>query len=391
MYKIKTLNKISAEGLAGLPLDQYEIGTEIAQPDAIILRSFKMHDMELPDSLLAVGRAGAGVNNIPIEKCSEKGIVVFNTPGANANAVKELVIVGMLLASRDIVSGIVFAQSLKGKGGQVPALIEEGKKNFAGQEIAGKTLGVVGLGKIGVMVANAALDLGMNVIGYDPFISVESAWGLSRDVQRADGLDALIANSDYISLHTPLSNETKGMISEEKFLRMKKNVRILNFSRGGIVNNDDLKTAIEKGIVARYVTDFPDDELLNMDKVIAIPHLGASTAEAEGNCATMIVKQLRDFIETGKIKNSVNFPNCKLEQGSDYRLVIMNKNIPNMVGQISSILAKANINITEMLNKSKGDYACNIIDISDEPNEKLIKSLYGVQGVIKVRAINLKK
>ena len=390
MYKVKTLNKISAEGLAGFPLDQYEIGTEIAQPDAVILRSFKMHDMELPCSLLAVGRAGAGVNNIPIEKCSEKGVVVFNTPGANANAVKELVITGLFLASRDIAFGIEFAKTLKGKGVEVPSLVEENKKKFAGQEIAGKILGVVGLGKIGVMVANAALDLGMDVIGYDPFISVESAWGLSRDVKRADGLDTLIANSDYISLHTPLTNETKGMIDVEKFSRMKKNVRILNFSRGGIVNNDDLKVAIEKGTVARYVTDFPDEELLNTDNVIAIPHLGASTAEAEGNCATMIVKQLREFIEIGKIKNSVNFPNCKLEQGSDYRLVIMNENVPNMVGQISSTLAKANINITEMLNKSKGDYACNIIDIFDEPTEKLIKSLYGIKGVIKVRTINLK-
>ncbi len=391
MYKIKTLNKISADGLAAFPLDSYEIGTEIAQPDLIILRSFKMHDMELPDSLLAVGRAGAGVNNIPIEKCSEKGVVVFNTPGANANAVKELVLAGMFLASRDIAAGIEFAKTLKGKAGEVPTLVEGNKKNYAGQEISGKILGVVGLGKIGVMVANAALDLGMDVIGYDPFISVESAWGLSREVKRADGLDALIANSDYVSLHTPLTDATKGMINAEKFDRMKKGVRILNFSRGGIVNNDDLKKAIEEGIVSRYVTDFPDDELLNMDNVIAIPHLGASTTEAEGNCATMIAKQLRDFTETGKIKNSVNFPNCKLEQNSDYRLMIINKNILNMVGQISSLLADANINIAEMLNRSKGDYACNIIDISDEPTENLIKSIYGIKGVIKVRVINLKK
>jgi len=391
MYKIKTLNKISADGLAAFPLDQYEIGTEIAQPDAIILRSFKMHDMELPESLLAVGRAGAGVNNIPVEKCSEKGIVVFNTPGANANAVKELVIAGLFLASRDVAGGIAFAQSLKGKGAEVPTLIEENKKKFAGGEIAGKTLGVIGLGKIGVMVANSALDLGMQVIGYDPFISVESAWGLSKEVQRADGMDILVANSNYISLHTPLSDETRGMIDGEKFARMKKGTKILNFSRGGIVNNDDLRIAIEKGIVARYVTDFPDDELLNMNNVIAVPHLGASTAEAEGNCAAMIARQLRDFIETGKIKNSVNYPNCKLEQSSDFRLVVMNKNIPNMVGQISSILANADINIAEMLNKSKGDYAYNMIDVSSEPTEKIIKALYGIKGVVKVRVLNLKK
>ncbi|MDP8266385.1 MAG: phosphoglycerate dehydrogenase [Candidatus Aceula meridiana] len=391
MYKIKTLNKIAKDGLAAFPLDQYEIGTEITQPDVIILRSFKMHDMELPASLLAVGRAGAGVNNIPIEKCSEKGVVVFNTPGANANAVKELAIASLLLASRDIAAGIAFAQTLKGKGADVPALVEENKKNFAGGEIAGKTLGVVGLGKIGVMVANSALDLGMEVIGYDPFISVESAWGLSREVQRAEGIDALIANSDYISLHAPLTDATRGMIDAEKFARMKKGAKILNFSRGGIVNNDDLKVAIEQGIVARYVTDFPDDELLNMHNVIAIPHLGASTAEAEGNCASMIAKQLRDFIETGKIKNSVNYPNCKLDQSSDFRLVIMNKNVPNIIGQFSSILAKANINIAEMLNKSKGDYACNVIDVSSEPTEKIIKALYGIKGVVKVRVLNLKK
>ena len=312
MYKILKLNKISAEGLAVFPLDQYEIGTEVSSPEAIVLRSFNMHDMELADSLLAVGRAGAGVNNIPIDKCSEKGIVVFNTPGANANAVKELTIAGLLLASRDISKGIVFAESLKGKGGEVPSSVEKNKKQFAGSEIMGKTLGVVGLGKIGVMVANSALDLGMQVIGYDPFISVESAWGLSKEVQRANGLDALIAEADYVTLHTPLTDSTKGMIDAEKFSRMKKGVRILNFSRGGIVNNDDLKTAIKEGVVARYITDFPDDELLNMDNVIAIPHLGASTKEAETNCAIMVAKQIRSFIEQGSIKNSVNFPNCKL-------------------------------------------------------------------------------
>ena len=391
MYKIKKLNKISAEGLATFPLDEYEIGTEVTHPDAIVLRSFKMHDMELPETLLAVGRAGAGVNNIPIEKCSENGIVVLNTPGANANAVKELTIAGLLLASRDVAAGISFANTLKGKGSEVPTLVEANKKQFAGQEIYGKTLGVVGLGKIGVMVANAALDLGMQVIGYDPFISVQSAWGLSRDVQRAEGLDALMAKSDYLTLHMPLSNETRGMINAEKFAHMKKGVRIMNFSRGGIVNNEDLKNAISNDIVGRYVTDFPDDELLNMENVIAIPHLGASTSEAEGNCAVMVAKQLRDFLEKGNVKNSVNYPDCKLEQNADYRLLIMNKNIPNMVGQISGILAKANINIVEMLNKSKGGYAYNIIDVSNEPTEDIVKSIYGIEGVVKVRMLSLKK
>ncbi|MCK4993419.1 MAG: phosphoglycerate dehydrogenase [Candidatus Omnitrophica bacterium] len=389
MYKIMKLNKIAPEGLAAFPLDMYELGTEIAQPDAILLRSFNMKEMDLPDSLLAVGRAGAGVNNIPISKCSDKGIVVFNTPGANANAVKELAIVGLMLASRDIAAGIVFSQTLKGKGSEVPGLVEKNKKDFAGQEIMGKTLGVIGLGKIGVMVANSAIDLGMEVIGYDPFISVKSAWGLSRSVQRAEGFDALLGKADYISLHTPLTDETKGMINAEKFARMKEKVRILNFSRGGIVNNDDLNKAIQDGIVECYVTDFPDDELLNMDKVINIPHLGASTKEAENNCAIMIAKQTRDFIEKGRIKNSVNYPECKLEPGSEFRLLIMNKNIPNMVGQISAILADANINIVEMINKSKGDYACNLIDISSKPTEKIIKSLYGIKGVLKVRGLNL--
>ena len=391
MYKIMKLDKISAEGLAVFPLDKYEISTEVSSPDAIILRSFNMHDMELPKSLLAVGRAGAGVNNIPIDKCSERGIIVFNTPGANANAVKELTITGLLLSSRDIAQGINYADSLKGKGTEVPGLVEKNKKNFAGTEIMGKTLGVIGLGKIGVMVANSALDLGMNVIGYDPFISVESAWGMSRQVQRAAGLDVLIADADYITIHTPLTDTTRGMIDVDKFSRMKKGVRLLNFSRGGIVNNDDLKKAIKDSTVCKYVTDFPDDELLNMENVIAIPHLGASTKEAESNCAMMAVRQLRDFIEKGNITNSVNFPDCKLEQNSNFRLIVMNKNIPNMVGQVSTILAEANINITEMLNKSKENYACTIIDMSNQPTEDMVGTINKIEGVVKVRVLQLEK
>ena len=350
-----------------------------------------MHDMSLPESLLAVGRAGAGVNNIPVQKCLEKGIVVFNTPGANANAVKELVIAGLLLSSRDIADGINFTGSLKGKGSEVPSLVEKNKNKFAGQEIFGKTLGVIGVGKIGVMVANSAIDLGMRVIGYDPFISVESAWGLSREVRRAEGLDTLLSNSDYISLHTPLTDTTRGVINAEKFSRMKKGVRILNFSRGGIVNNEDLSKAIKNGIVERYVTDFPDDELLNMEKVIAIPHLGASTEEAEGNCAIMVANQIRDFVENGNIKNSVNYPDCKLEQNSNFRLVVMNKNIPNMLGQISTILANSNINIVEMLNKSKGDYACNIIDMSNQPSKETIEAICNIEGIVRARVLSLEK
>ena len=348
-----------------------------------------MKKMQLPESLLAVGRAGAGVNNIPVERCSEKGVVVFNSPGANANAVKELTIAGLFLAARDINQGIVFAQSLKGKGDEVSGLVEANKKKFAGSEIMGKTLGVIGLGKIGVMVANSAIDLGMKVIGHDPFISVESAWGLSRDVSRAAGLDMLLSKADYITIHTPLNDATRGMINSEKFNQMKKGVCILNFSRGGIVNNDDLGKAINEEKVRRYVTDFPDDELLNMKNIITVPHLGASTKEAEINCAIMVVKQIRDFIEQGNIKNSVNYPDCSLEPTLAYRLIVMNKNIPNMVGQVSTILAKANINIGEMLNKSKGNYACTIIDISEKPSKEMIAAICAIKGVVKVRMLNL--
>ncbi len=389
MRKVLTLNKIDAAGLSLLPHDDYEIGTEIKSPDAILLRSFKMHDMKLPDSLLAVGRAGAGVNNIPIEKCTEQGIVVFNSPGANANAVKELVIVGLFLASRDIYQGIVYSQSIKGKADEVSNLVEKNKENYAGCEIAGKTLGVIGLGKIGVMVANAALDLGMKVIGLDPYISVESAWGLSKEVTRAIGLDGLLAECDYISIHTPLNDSTKGIFNESKFKIMKKGMRILNFSRGGIVNNDDLIKAIEDGIVARYVTDFPEEELLGINQVIPIPHLGASTAEAEVNCAVIVTKQVKDFLEKGNIVNSVNYPDASLPVSSKFRLVVMNKNVPNMVGQISAILAERNVNIIEMLNKSKGEYAYNIIDIENELDEKTLKTLESIKGVVKVRLITI--
>lgn len=390
MYKILKLNKIATEGLSVFPIDDYETGTEISNPDAILLRSFDMHEMKLAESLLAVGRAGAGVNNIPIEKCSEKGIVVFNSPGANANAVKELVITGLFLASRDIFLGLAYAQSIKGKGEEVPDLIEKNKGNYAGIEIAGKTLGVIGLGKIGVMVANSAIDLGMKVVGFDPFISVESAWGLSRDVERAGGLDSLLSKCDYLTLHTPLNDATKGMFNEDKFKVMKKGVRVLNFSRGGIVNNDSLLKAISEEKVARYVTDFPDNELLGNDKIIAIPHLGASTNEAEINCSVIVSNQLKEFLEKGNVVNSVNYPDAKLDTNSPYRLLVMNKNVPNMVGQISTILADANVNIVEMLNKSKGEFAYNMIDMENELDEKTIKALYAIKGVVKVRFLKLK-
>lgn len=387
MFKIQTLNKISSEGLSIFPRDEYEIASEITNPDAILVRSADMHSLELPSTLKAIARAGAGVNNIPVEKCTERGIVVFNTPGANANAVKELVICSLILASRKLVEGINWAKSLIGKGDEVPNLIEKGKSNFVGPEIKGKKLGVIGLGAIGVLVANDALSLGMEVIGYDPFISLESAWNLSKEVKRAMVLEQLIAESDYITLHVPLVDKTKGMINKTRFELMKKGVILLNFSRNGLVNNEDLKEAIEKGIISCYVTDFPDEDLLKMEKVICIPHLGASTPEAEENCAKMAAKQLKDFLEEGIIKNSVNFPETYLPPTDDHRIIIANKNIPNMIGQITEVLAKKNINISDMINKHLGDIAYNIIDINTQLDEKDVETLKNINGVIMVRVV----
>ncbi|MBN1999448.1 3-phosphoglycerate dehydrogenase, partial [candidate division KSB1 bacterium] len=353
MFKVQTLNKISSSGLDLLPRDMYEVASEFTNPDAIILRSFKMNDMELPASLKAVARAGAGVNNIPIDKCSEKGIVVFNTPGANANGVKELVILGLLLASRKVFQGLAWAKSLIGKGDEIPQLVEKGKSQFTGPEILGKKLGIIGLGAIGCKVANDAHALGMKVKGYDPFITIDSAWLLSNNVQKASGLEEIFRDSDYISINVPFNDETKGMFNAEKFALMKKGVRILNFARGGLVNNPDLLKAIDQGIVTVYVTDFPDEELLKNDNVIGLPHLGASTPEAEDNCAVMAANQLRSFMETGNIKNSVNYPACEMEFSGKSRLLIMNKNVPQMVGKITGVLAEKQINISNLLNKHK--------------------------------------
>jgi len=387
MFKIQKLNKISPQGLQRFPSDLYEHATEIVNPDAILVRSADMHSLELPQSLLAIARAGAGVNNIPIDKCSQRGIAVFNTPGANANAVKELVILGMLLASRKVYQGITWAKGLAGKRDEVPQLIEKGKSDFTGPEIKGKKLGVIGLGSIGVMVANDALALGMEVSGYDPFISVEAAWGLSRSVKRSISLDYLIADSDYITLHAPLNDKTKGLLNKDKFALMKKGVRILNFARGGLVNNADLKEAIKNGIVSFYVTDFPDDDLIQMENIIPIPHLGASTPESEENCADMAVDQLREYLEKGNIVNSVNFPDCALIPSGTKRIIIANKNIPAIIGQITQILAEHKINIADMLNKSKGEYAYNIIDIDGEIDGKVVDQLKKIKDIVMVRVI----
>ncbi|MBN2035917.1 MAG: phosphoglycerate dehydrogenase [Chitinispirillaceae bacterium] len=389
MRKIQTLNKISTIGLELFPRDEYEIASEILNPDAILVRSANMLTMEIPASVAAIARAGTGVNNIPVPACTDRGIVVFNTPGANANGVKELVIAGMLMASRRIVSGIIWAKGLVGRGDEVPKLIEKGKSDFAGPEIRGKKLGVIGLGAIGVMVANDAVSLGMQVTGYDPFISVEAAWGLSREVKRARGLDSLVADSDFITMHVPLNDQTKGMINKERLALMKKGVRILNFARGGLANNADLIGAIAEGRVAVYVTDFPDEELLKNEQVIALPHLGASTPESEDNCAIMAVNQVRDFLENGNIKNSLNHPDCDMGTAppDGTRILIANKNVPNMVGQVTAVLAGETINIADMINRHKGEIAYNIIDIDGQVKQTTIDALKGISGVIMVRGI----
>ncbi|RIJ46893.1 3-phosphoglycerate dehydrogenase [Maribellus luteus] len=389
MFKIQTLNKIDPDGLKLFPLDQYEIASEIPNPDAIVLRSFKMHDMELPSSLKAVARAGAGVNNIPVDKCTEKGIVVFNTPGANANGVKEAVIAGMLMASRDYIGAVNWAKTLIGEGDNVGALVEKGKNNFAGEEIKGKTLAVIGLGAIGVLVANAASALRMKVIGYDPYMSVKHALKLSREVTWVEGIQVLLSQADFVTINVPLTPETKGYLNKDKFAMMKDGVKILNFARGGLVNHADLKEAIEAGKVASYVTDFPDEDTLKMDKVISIPHLGASTKESETNCAIMAVEQVQDYLENGNIKNSVNFPAAEMERAGGARILIANRNVPNMVSQISSILAAKGHNIDHMLNRKYEEIAYNIIDVTSKSIDPSVKDeLMKVDGIFMVRILN---
>lgn len=389
LMKILTLNKIAECGIEKFDKSTYTITDDAtADADGIILRSFAMHDIELPTSLKAVARAGAGVNNIPIDKCSENGIVVFNTPGANANAVKELAISALLLASRDIVDGIEWAKTLAGNGDAVGKMVEKGKSAFAGQEIMGKTLGVIGLGAIGVMVANTAISLGMDVIGYDPYLSVDAAWKLSRNVKKAVTLEEIYAECDYISLHLPLNDSTRSMIGADAFAKMKKNMRILNFSRGELVDNDALESAINDGIVAKYVVDFPSEKTLGMKNVIAIPHLGASTRESEDNCAVMAAKQLADYLENGNITNSVNFPNCSMDrEAGTTRITIIHKNIPNMLTRFSSFVSDSGLNINHMLNKSKKDYAYTIMDVDGDVSANISDKIKAVDDVLAVRVI----
>ena len=386
MFQIQTLNKISPVGLNRFGKD-YTYGENIAAPDGILVRSASMHEMQLPESLLAIARAGAGVNNIPVDACSEQGIVVFNTPGANANAVKELVLAGLLLSSRKVVPAIEWAKSLKGQGDAVGKAVEKGKGAFAGPELSGKTLGVVGLGAIGILVANAAQALGMTVLGYDPYLSVDAAWKLSRGIRHALSLDEIYQNSDYITVHVPLTPSTKGMINADTIAAMKDGVRILNFARGDLVDTGALLAGISSGKVAAYVTDFPSDEMLCVDGVTAIPHLGASTPESEDNCAEMAANELMDYLENGNIRNSVNLPNVSLPRGGDERICVIHQNIPNMLSQISGLCSAQGVNIENMQSVSKKDYAYTILDITGTANGA-VEKICAIPGVKRVRVIH---
>lgn len=386
MYNILTLNKISAAGLKNFTAD-YKCSTDEAAPDAVLVRSASMHDTELHENTLAIARAGAGVNNIPIDKCSEQGVVVFNTPGANANAVKELVIAGLLLTSRRVISAIDWAKTLKGNGDTVPKDVEKGKSAFAGPEIFGKALGVIGLGAIGILVANAAAALGMSVIGYDPYISEENKAKLASGIQVTDDINAVFANADYITLHLPLNDGTRGLVNKDSIAAMKDSVRILNFARGELVDTADIIDALEKGKVAAYATDFPNDALIGATGVIAIPHLGASTPESEDNCAVMAVNQVKDYLENGNIKNSVNLPAVSVDRNGKHRMTIIHKNTAGIVNQITTTIAEENVNIDNMVNKSKGEYAYTMIDTDTNVSEEAVAAVSAIDSVIRVRVI----
>ena len=385
MYKYYCLNPISPVGLEKFT-DDYVPAGEAKGADAVLVRSASMHEMELPSSLKAVARAGAGVNNIPLERCADQGIVVFNTPGANANGVKELVIAGMLLASRDIIGGINWVQENE-EDGNIAKDAEKAKKAFAGCEIEGKKLGVIGLGAIGVLVANAATNLGMEVYGYDPYVSVDSAWRLSRSIRHAQSVDELYQECDYITIHVPAMEETKGFIDKNAIDLMKDGVVILNFARDVLVNSEAVVDALISGKVKRYVTDFPTPEIAGVRNAIVIPHLGASTEESEDNCAKMAVKEVRDFLENGNITHSVNYPDCTMGIRNKTRITILHRNIPNMIGQFTALLAKDNINIADMTNKSRGAYAYTMIDVDSETEESVSRELGEVEGVLRVRII----
>ncbi|MBQ3259381.1 MAG: phosphoglycerate dehydrogenase [Clostridia bacterium] len=383
---ILTLNKIAACGTDRLGAN-YVVGDAVENPAGVLVRSAAMHEMEFPSSLLAVARAGAGVNNIPLDRCSDAGIVVFNTPGANANAVKELVIAGLFLASRKVAPAIEWAQTLKGKGAEVGKLVEKGKGQFAGPEIMGKKLGVIGLGAIGIKVANAALALGMDVYGYDPYLSVDAAWSLSRSVHHATGMDQIFAECDYITIHVPLNDGTRGLVNADTIATMKDGVRILNFARGELVDSDSMLNALANGKVACYVVDFPSDEMLGVENVVAIPHLGASTPESEDNCAMMAADELKAYLEEGIIVHSVNFPAMEIPRSTVCRVCVLHKNVPNMVAQISAVISEAGVNIDNMTNRSKKDNAYTVLDVDSVVADDLLAKIAAIDGVIRVRKV----
>lgn len=390
MYKILTLNQISIKGLDKLPREGYEIASEFAHPDAILLRSHKLKSEEIPDTVLGIARAGAGTNNIPVADCTARGIPVFNTPGANANAVKELIIAALCLGSRGIMQGVQYVDTLAEMTdkAEMNVILEKEKKRFKGNELMGKTLGVVGLGAIGSMVADAALDLGMKVLGYDPALSVESAWRLSSEIERVENLTSLFSKSDYITLHLPVLDATRGLINRELLSASKPNLCLLNFARAEIVDTPSVIDALNSGDLGQYIADFPEPGLIGVKNTILTPHIGASTDEAEENCAVMAAEQIKDFLENGNIKNSVNFPAISMERAGCARIVISNRNIPKMLGNILSLLADENINVVDMINKSRDDIAYNLIDVEAAPSDDVLQKILAVDGVISVRVLD---
>jgi D-3-phosphoglycerate dehydrogenase len=387
MFKILTLNNISVKGLERLPREQYEIASEISHPDAILVRSAKMHDMEIPPTVKAIGRAGAGVNNIPVAKMTARGVPVFNAPGANANAVKELVLAGMLMAARNIGPAWTFARSLAGTDEEINKAVEAGKKQFVGSELPGRTMGVIGLGAIGVKVANTARALGMRAVGYDPTITVQRAWQLASDVEQALSVDDLLARSDFVSFHVPLTDATRRMINEPRIKLMRKGAVLLNFSRDGIVDDRAVVAALESGHLGAYVCDFPSNLLKDHPRCVTLPHLGASTREAEDNCAIMVADEVRDWLENGNITNAVNFPEIALPRNGGYRVAIVNSNVPNMVGQISTDLGAAGMNISDMLNRSRDDVAVTLLDLDRDPPDEVLAQIGAIPGVLSVRCL----
>lgn len=385
MYKILTLNNIAVEGLRRLPRERYEVASEISHPDAILLRSQNMHEMEIPATVAAIGRAGAGTNNIPIEAMSDRGVPVFNAPGANANAVKELAIAAMLIGARNLCNAREYVKSLTESGAALNKAVESGKKQFVGFELPGKTLGVIGLGAIGVEVANAALDLGMKVVGFDPSITVRNAWQLSSGVELEETLDQLFQHADVVTVHVPLMDSTRSIVNADRLALMRDGAILINFARGGIVDDAATLASLDSGKLHAFITDFPTPELIAHPKVVAFPHLGASTAEAEQNCAVMVAENVKDYLENGNIRHSVNFPDARLPRLDAWRITVANANVPNMVGQISTDLAKAGLNIEDLLNKSVGQLAYTIVDVNKEPTPELLEEIKAIKGVLMLR------